>query len=229
MSRIVWSVGVGGLALALLAAPWLSQPGDSAAAGPVATEPHAESAVAPPTATPPPSPQAADLPPPHPDSVASSAVHASSPLLQPDTSRSARRWPLTSRSLHKLPEQRQRIVSALRGRYATPLERRDAVLAAFESSGESQAEWTKQGREALATWRSSIEEQVLPIRAEPPRCYAAGCVTRVTFPDPASYEEARQRVPMLELTGVGPHMQLPPEYLPSGEVSVSWAVLPPER
>ena len=36
MSRIVWSVGVGGLALALLAAPWLSQPGDGAAAGPVA-------------------------------------------------------------------------------------------------------------------------------------------------------------------------------------------------
>ncbi|ATB44069.1 hypothetical protein CYFUS_009550 [Cystobacter fuscus] len=229
MSRIVWSVGVGGLVLALLAAPWISRPEDDIVAAPVTAEPLPEHAVAPPTAAPPPPSQAEELPPPHPDAVASSAVRSSSPLLPPETSRSARRWPLTSRSLHKLPEQRQRIVSALRGRYATPLERRDAVLAAFESSGESQAEWTRQGREALATWRARIEEQVLPIRAEPPRCYAAGCVTRVTFPDPASYEEARQRVPLLELTGVGPHMQLPPEYLPSGEVSVSWAVLPPER
>ncbi|WNG21400.1 hypothetical protein [Cystobacter fuscus] len=229
MSRIVWSVGVGGLALALLAAPWLSQPGDGVTAVPVAAEPLPEPMASPSQVAPPPPPQAADLPPPHPESVAASALHSSSPLLPPETSRSARRWPLTSRSLHKLPEQRQRIVSALRGRYATPLERRDAVLAAFESSGGSQAEWTKQGREALATWRSRIEEQVLPIRAESPRCYAAGCVTRVTFPDAASYEEARQRVPRLELSGVGPHMQLPPEYLPSGEVSVSWAVLPPER
>jgi hypothetical protein len=228
VSRIVWSMGVGGLALALLAAPWLSRPEDSIAV----SEALPEHAVASPTTTPsaPPSPpRPADLPPPHPESVTSSAVHTSSPLLPPETGRAARRWPLTSRSLHKLPEQRQHIVSALRGRYATPLERRDAVLAAFESSGDSQAEWTKQGREALASWRASIEEQVLPIRAESPRCYAAGCVTRVTFPDAASYEEARQRVPRLELAGVGPHMQLPPEHLPSGEVTVSWAVLPPER
>ncbi|WNG30935.1 hypothetical protein F0U62_48155 [Cystobacter fuscus] len=228
MSRIVWSVGVGGLALALLAAPWLSRPEDG-----VPVEPVSETLAEPPRtaapSTPPPPAQDADLPPPHPESVASSGVRSSSPLLPPEPHRAARRWPLTSRSLHELPEQRQRIVSALRGRHATPLERRDAVLAAFESSGESQAEWTKQGREALATWRASIEEQVLPIRAESPRCYAAGCVTRVTFPDAASYEEARQRVPGLELTGVGPHMQLPPEHLPSGEVTVSWAVLPPER
>jgi hypothetical protein len=228
VSRIVWSVGVGGLALALLAAPWLSQPGDGAAAGPVA-EARPERTESPRTALAPAPPVAGESPPPHPDAVVSSAVHTSSPLLPPGTGRAARRWPLTSRSLHKLPEQRQRIVSALRGRYATPLERRDAVLAAFESSGESQGEWTKQGREALATWRASIEEQVLPLRAEPPRCYAAGCVTRVTFPDAASYEEARQRVPGLALTGVGPHLQLPPETLPSGEVTVSWAVLPPER
>jgi hypothetical protein len=136
---------------------------------------------------------------------------------------------VSPRAHRELPEQHLRVVRALRASYATPLGRRDAVLAEFHASGESQAPWTRGARAALDTWRTTIETNVLPVRAEPPRCYAAGCVARVTFPDVASYEEARQRVPGLKLGDVGPHLQLPPEHLSSGQVVVSWAVLPPER
>jgi hypothetical protein len=47
--------------LALLAAPWLSQPGDDVAAGPVTAEPLPDHAVASPNAEPPPLPQAVDI------------------------------------------------------------------------------------------------------------------------------------------------------------------------
>jgi hypothetical protein len=136
---------------------------------------------------------------------------------------------MSPRARRKLPEQHLRVVSALRAGYATPLARRDAVLAELQASGESQEPWTHQARTALDTWRTTIEADVLPVHAEPPRCYAAGCVARVTFPDAASYEEARHRVPGLKLGDVGRHLQLPPEHLPSGEVTVSWTVLSPAR
>ncbi len=147
----------------------------------------------------------------------------------PASATSAKPWPLSASARRKLPEQHLRVVRALRSSHATPLARRDAVLAELQASGESQEPWTQQARAALDTWRTTIQRDVLPVRAEPPRCYAAGCVARVTFPDPASYEEARYRVPGLKLGDVGRHLQLPAEHLPSGEVVVSWAVLSPAR
>lgn len=223
MSRRVWGLGVGGLALALLTAPWLGSPGDEVAP---ALEPVASVSVTPSPPVHEDAPRPAALPPrapPHPDAVASTP-----PSFGSEGSRATRRWPAQSRASHRLSEPRQRIVNALRARQDTPLRRRDAVLAALADSGASPAEWTERGNAALDAWRATIAREVLPVRAEPARCYAAGCVTRVTFPDALSYEEARQRIPELELSGVGPHMQLPPEHLPSGEVTVSWAVLPPE-
>ncbi|MFY0582031.1 hypothetical protein ACN28S_54080 [Cystobacter fuscus] len=64
MSRIVWSVGVGGLALALLAAPWLSRPEDGVPVEPVSQTPAEPPRTAAPS-TPSPPAQDADLPPPH--------------------------------------------------------------------------------------------------------------------------------------------------------------------
>ncbi|QRK04428.1 hypothetical protein JQX13_29720 [Archangium violaceum] len=227
MARIVWSMGVGGLVLALLLALWLDRPLESPDAGP----PLAELAESAPRADPP-APAAPRAPPPtaplprEPLAVVSPPP-AGEPLPMPGTA--AAPWPLSPRARRKLPEQRLEIVRALRGDYATPLERRDAVLAQFQASGVSQEAWTHQARTALETWRTTLEAEVLPVRAGPTDCYAAGCVTHVTFPDAASYEEARRRVPGLKLGDVGPHMQLPPEHLPSGEVVVPWAVLSPER
>ena len=225
MSRLVWGLGVGGLALALLAAPWLGSPGDERAAE---VEPVTSVLVpgVPMTASSAPAPSTDAVPPrapPHPDSVP-----AASPRLVSDGGRAARRWPSQTRASHRLSEPRQRIVNALRAPHDSPLQRRDAVLAALADSGASPPGWTERGSAALDTWRDTLSREVLPVRAEPTRCYAAGCVTRITFPDALSYDEARQRIPELELAGVGAHMQLPPEHLSSGEVSVSWAVLPPE-
>ncbi|WNG35026.1 hypothetical protein F0U61_16240 [Archangium violaceum] len=228
MARIVWSMGVGGLVLALLLALWLDRPLEPLQARP----PSAELAESSPRAAPShPAPTASEAPPPaappREPPVAVSTPPSGEPLPMPGLA--AAPWPLSPRARRKLPEQRLNIVRALRGDYATPLERRDAVLAQFHASGESQEAWTQQARKALETWRTTLEAEVLPVRAEPPRCYAAGCVTHVTFPDAASYEEARRRVPGLKLGDVGPHMQLPAEHLPSGEVVVPWAVLSPER
>ncbi len=220
MTRIVWSLGFGGLVLALLASLWLGRPVDP----PRTESPRTESL----TRTGPPHrpPLVARLEQPEPETPPSpSAPAPSAPV--PDTV--ATPWPRSTRAHRKLPPQRLRVVSALRADYPTPLARRDAVLAAFQASGESQEPWTTQARTALDSWRTTIETDVLPVRAESPRCFAAGCVTRITFPDSASYEEARQRVPGLKFVGVGPHLQLPAEHLPSGEVVVSWAVLPPEK
>ncbi|HZI05651.1 MAG TPA: hypothetical protein VEZ71_16595 [Archangium sp.] len=225
MARLVWSMGVGGLGLALLAAAWLSRPVERSGAGPTLAGPRVENepALLPSTA-----PEAllagvaAAAPPAAPGREALPSV----PPSVPEPGAAPRPWHLSRR---ELPEQHLRVVSALRADYATPLARRDAVLAGLQASGESREPWTQRARTALDTWRTTIEADVLPVRAEPPRCYAAGCVTRVTFPDAASYEEARQRVPGLKLGDVGRHLQLPPEHLPSGEVAVSWAVLSPAR
>ncbi|WP_257453735.1 hypothetical protein [Archangium lipolyticum] len=222
MAKIVW-MGVGGVALALLVSPWLSEPSSRPAA-----EPPRESLA--PSAAPEPLAPVPFEPTRSPVVVAPPVPGGPSiaPVSEPGAGEAPRPWPRSTQARRKLPEQRQRIVDALRADYSTPLARRDAVLTAFLASGDSQAPWTEQARTALASWRTTIETEVLPVRAEPPRCYAAGCVSHVTFPDAASYEVARQRVAGLALSGVGPHLQLPPEYLPSGEVAVSWAVLPPE-
>jgi len=124
-------------------------------------------------------------------------------------------------------ESRRRLVQALRGAREPEL-RREAVLDVLRSSGESHAPWTEQARAALDTWRRRVEEDVLPVQVAPPHCYAAGCVTRVTFPDKDSLEESYRRAPEWRLGAPGAHLQLPPERLASGELVATWLVLPPD-
>ncbi|NPC82290.1 hypothetical protein HPC49_29235 [Pyxidicoccus fallax] len=119
-------------------------------------------------------------------------------------------------------------MKALRGEHATPEQRRDAVLAELAATGDSSEPWTADARAALETWRSRVDEEVLPVRAEPARCFAAGCVARVTFPDAHSFEASFQRTASLRLGAAGSHLQLPPERMPSGEVVASWVVLRPD-
>nr|WP_225937340.1 hypothetical protein [Myxococcus sp. RHSTA-1-4] len=135
---------------------------------------------------------------------------------------------LPARARRKPSETRLRVVKALRGEHATPEARRGAVLAELAATGGSSEPWTEDARAALDTWRTRVEEEVLPVRAEPARCFAAGCVARVTFPDAASFEASFQRTAALRLGTAGAHLQLPPERLPSGEVVTSWVVLRPD-
>jgi hypothetical protein len=136
--------------------------------------------------------------------------------------------PAAQEELTLATQSRRRIVVALRAKHSSELARREAVLTEIVSSGESQEPWTEPARMALVQWRQEIETAVLPVQVAAPRCYAAGCLSHVTFPDFASYEEAQRRTPTLQLGAVGPHLHLPPERLPSGEVLASWAVLRPE-
>ena len=220
MARIVWMAG-GVLGLALVASPWLSTPGASPATPPETREAPAE--PAPPVKSAPVAARRAALP----ERMMTAPFLATpTPVPAGEEPPDVRPWRVARRGLS---EPRRRVVSALRADYTTPLARRDAVLAALRHSGEAEAAWSPGARTALATWRTTLEAQVLPVRAEPPRCYAAGCLTHVTFPDAASYEAARQLVPGLSLPGAVAHLQLPAETLASGEVRVVWAVLPPER
>jgi hypothetical protein len=231
MSRFIWSVGGGGLLLAGLAAFWLRQPvtlsdETSEPARPTAQEAGATAAAAVPTApaaAPPRAPLA------RPSSPSALVSMAQAPMPRQPLARARRAAPLEEEVDGSLATRlRRRIVLALRARHLSDTARRDAVLAEFISSGESLEPWTEQARGALERWRQEIDTTVLPIRAEPAGCYAAGCLARVTFPDAASYAAAQQLTPRLQLGQVGPHMQLPPEHLSSGEVVVSWAVLRPE-
>ncbi|SEL35042.1 hypothetical protein SAMN05444354_105290 [Stigmatella aurantiaca] len=222
MSRLVWGVCGGGVLAAGALTAWLQRPVElppeapfPAASLPVEASlpeasPVAASAVAsrPPRAKVPP---AAPVPPPP------------SPAPPPVTV--ARRPPPAREEGTRATQLRGRIAQALRGEHPTPVARRDAVLGEFFASGESQEPWTQEARAALDRWRETIATSV---RLEPMGCYSAGCLAQVRFPDAASYEEAHRRVAGLQLGEVGPHMQLPPEHLPSGEVAVSWAVLRPE-
>ncbi|WP_224246265.1 hypothetical protein [Hyalangium gracile] len=228
MSRIVWSVGGTGLLAAGALSLWLRQPVELARDEfPAEPLPTAE-----PRAPGPTSGAAALAASPTPESKAPSSPRRTTSPRPAPAAPPLPSSPMQASAVEDAPSQatrlRHRIVQALRGQYPTPLARRDAVLAEFLSSGESQEPWTQQAREALERWREQISASVLPVRAGPSSCYAAGCLERVTFPDSESYAEAQRRVPHLQLGDVGPHMQLPPEYLPSGEVVVSWAVLRPE-
>ncbi|NVJ23478.1 hypothetical protein HUW62_19830 [Myxococcus sp. AM011] len=220
MNRLIWGVGVAGLALAALTSVLLRRPVE-----PSFTEVSTatESARAPRLneAAPPPRPA---LP-----------VSAAEPTRPPDTDTPSAldttgREPAPSVRARRPPsEPRQRVVQALRAAASGPAARREAVLASLAASGESHAPWTQQAREALDLWRQQVATSVLPIQSpEAPRCFAAGCVSRVTFPDAASYEAAFRLTPELRLPGGSAHLQLPAEHLASGEVSAAWVVLPPD-
>ncbi|MFY2559636.1 hypothetical protein ACN469_18520 [Corallococcus terminator] len=220
MNRLIWSAGVAGLALAGITSVLLRRPVE-----PSFTEasPATESARAPRIAEegPPPRPAlrvSAIEPTRPPETDTPSALDTSG--LEPAPSVRARRPP---------SEPRLRVVQALRGAAPEPAARREAVLASLVASGESQAPWTRQAREALDLWRQQVTTSVLPVQSpEAPRCFAAGCVSRVTFPDAASFEAAFRLTPELRLPGGSAHLQLPAEHLPSGEVSAAWVVLPPD-
>ena len=220
MSRLIWSVGGTGLALAGLTAAWLHRPLEPLSweepvplareASPSPSSPErAPATPAGATAEPPPTGKTPDI-----------LTVPAAPTPPSDT--------VPARARRKPSESRLRIVTALRGEHATPEGRRDAVLAALAATGDSDEPWTQEARAALATWRTRVEEDVLPVRAEPARCFAAGCVARVTFPDAASFDAAFQRTAALRLGTASAHLQLPPERLPSGEVIASWVVLRPD-
>jgi hypothetical protein len=136
---------------------------------------------------------------------------------------------LRDRERRVLHDTRVRLVKALRADHPTPQARRDAVLAELTASGDSAEPWTQDARAALDTWHARIGQDVRPVTAEPSHCYAAGCLTRVTFPDEASFRDAWERTSRLSPGARGAHLQLPPEHLASGEVRVPWLVLRPDR
>ncbi|MDC0712828.1 hypothetical protein POL68_30485 [Stigmatella sp. ncwal1] len=222
MSKLVWSVGGVGVLLAGTLTVWLQRPVELPAEDPFTAAavtidspaPEAPPAVAPSL---PPRPPRAKAPPPVPP-----PSRAQTPVTV------ARRPPPLREEGTRATQLRGRIAVALRGDHPTPVARRDAVLSEFFASGKSQEPWTQEAQTALERWREAITSSVLPVQWEPTGCYSAGCLAQVKFPDAASYEEAHRRVAGLQLGEVGPHMQLPPEHLPSGEVVVSWAVLRPE-
>ena len=125
------------------------------------------------------------------------------------------------------PAARLPLVKALRARHPDADARREAVLAELMATGESQEPWTAHARDALARWQAQVESDVLPVAATPARCFAAGCVTRVTFPDAESFQESFRRTADLQLGEGSAHMQLPPERRASGEVVATWLVLRP--
>ncbi|MFY1827454.1 hypothetical protein ACN47A_16150 [Myxococcus fulvus] len=227
MKRLIWSVGVVGLALACVASALLRHPDLSRPVEP--QDFHVEparreepSAVAPgPTVlsrTPPPpsAPTQAPLPD-EPEPLELEAPGLDQPLSAPSI-----------RARRPLSESRKLLVQALRGAPAEPKARRDAVLASLESTGVSQEPWTTGAREALDAWRQRMATSVQPVEAEPPRCFAAGCVTRVTFPDAATHDAAFRLTPELRLPGNAAHLQLPAEHLASGQVLATWVVLRPD-
>lgn len=216
MNRFIWSVGVTGLALAGLTSVLLRRP----------VEPSFTQAATAPAprrseAGPPLRPMHAAEPTESPDADPPSTLAASG-MAEP-------RVPSTPvRARRPTSESRLRLVQALRGAPSEPGARREAVLASLVASGESQAPWTHQAREALDLWRQQVTTSVLPVQAQAARCFVAGCVTRVTFPDAASFDVAIGLTPELRLPGGSAHLQLPAEHLASGEVSAAWVVLPPD-
>lgn len=222
MSKLVWSVcGAGVLAAGALSV-WLQRPVALPAEVPF---PVASVTV---DAFPPEAPPAVASRPPRVKAPPAAPAPALPPSEAPPPVAVARRPPPVREEGTRATQLRGRIAQALRGEHPTPVARRDAVLGEFFASGESQEPWTQEAQAALDRWRETIATSVRPVRLEPMGCYSAGCLAQVKFPDAASYEEAHRRVAGLQLGEVGPHMQLPPEHLPSGEVAVSWAVLRPE-
>ncbi|CAM4045093.1 hypothetical protein G4177_18250 [Corallococcus sp. ZKHCc1 1396] len=230
MNRIVWGVGGTGVALACLALGWLHRPVEISAVAvpvppavarqtPVEPAPRPVAIVRPAPARAPVAVVSAPEPEPSPEAVLEAALKVQGPP-QPE---------LRDRARRALPNTRVRLVKALRADHASPQARRDAVLAELTASGDSAEPWTQDARAALDSWRSRIHQDVRPVQAEAPHCYAAGCVSRVTFPDEASFRDAWKRASSLAPSAHSAHLQLPPERLPSGEVRVPWLVLRPDR
>lgn len=223
----IWKLGVGALALACAVALWLQRPLEPSAPA-EAEEPVAPAAAVHAGQPAQASAQARSRSVPRPV-AAQPLAPPQGEALPPPPMPAAPVGPASYEPADLAEQLRLRLVRALRARHPTPLARREAVLAELRASGESQEPWTQPARAALEHMRARMEAEVLPFQAEPAGCYAAGCALRVTFPDSQSFAEAQRRVPTLSPGGgVGPHMQLPPEPLPSGEVVGFWLVLRPQ-
>jgi hypothetical protein len=228
MHRIVWSVGGTGVVLACLAVAWLHRPLELPATAlppppalthraPVPPPRPRPAAVAAPAPSPEPLPEPRDEP--SPEAFLDAALKTPG-VPQPE---------LRDRTRRVAHGTRSRLVLTLRADHPSPQARREAVLAELTASGDSTEPWTRDAREELGAWHERIRQDVRPVRAEATHCYAAGCMTRVTFPDEASFRDAWQRTASLAPDAAGAHLQLPPERLASGEVRVPWLVLRPDR
>jgi hypothetical protein len=121
------------------------------------------------------------------------------------------------------------IIDAIRSDKLRGEQKRTAMVEAIRSSGESDEPWTAEAEDAFDSWTSSMPRELRgKIVLSEPRCYAAGCITDVTFPDAESHRLAARTFRSLTEAdaGHGGRVQTPPE--PQGSRLVtSWIMLRP--
>jgi hypothetical protein len=131
----------------------------------------------------------------------------------------------------ELAELRRPVISAIRGDFSTPAEKRDAMRAALEGTGPTREPWSTRAPRVFDDWRDALPMKLAAkTKLSAPECFRAGCLVTVSFEDRETYEAAART--LRELPGEdarhGGRMQSPPEIGPDGHVSALWMMFRPE-
>jgi hypothetical protein len=121
-------------------------------------------------------------------------------------------------------------VDAIRSVTLQGEQKRKAMLAAIQSSGDSDEPWTAEAEDAFGRWQTAMPRGLRgKVSVADPQCYAAGCVAEVTFADAESHRAAAAAFRSLgeQSAGHGGRVQTPAE--PRGTMLVaSWIMLRPQ-
>lgn len=133
------------------------------------------------------------------------------------------------------PEQRSRrwvlpVLEAIRNPALDPEERRLRMLAALRASGESDEPWTQTSRQIFTGWERALPQAVeLKMELEKSKCFQAGCVVPVVFPNREAAELAAREFRKLsvEEAAHGGRVQTPADFVEEGKLEASWIFLRP--
>jgi len=156
------------------------------------------------------------------DAAAVELIQAGEPAPEGDE---LRRSAAEQAQLVRLP-----LITAIRGPYATPQARYDAMHEALERSGPTNEAWAGQAGAVFSGWNKSLGDAGGHTDSTSMRCFLAGCEISVTFPDRASYERAASAFRTIpEETSIhGGRVQTPGVATPDGRVQMTWMMLRPD-
>ncbi|WP_394826036.1 hypothetical protein [Pendulispora albinea] len=128
-------------------------------------------------------------------------------------------------------ELRLPVIQAIRGDFASPEARHDAMLDALRRSGESREPWTSVARDVYGKWNEALPaDPARRVDWRSVQCYRAGCEVRMSFADRKSYESAAAAFRSIR-EDAAPHggrVQTPPVVEADGTVSAAWILLRPD-
>jgi len=131
----------------------------------------------------------------------------------------------------KALELRKPVITAIRAAHQDPAAKAAAMVKAIETTGPSVETWTSEAGQVFRKWTDAMPPDLTgKLRLGEPKCFNAGCLVEVRFPDLATERvaSAAMRSMVEPAQAHGGRVQTPPRAAAGGEaVTTTWIMLRP--